>query len=76
MKKHFACILLMILSVNTAFSATFSTVKGNVKDAQTDEELIGASIWVKEQKTGTIRTMIFIIFRFRITELAYKTNNI
>ena len=53
MKYYFTLVLLFTLSTNVVFSATFSTIRGVVKDAQTDEELIGASIWVKEQKTGT-----------------------
>ncbi|MDR0437024.1 MAG: TonB-dependent receptor [Bacteroidales bacterium] len=54
MKRYFTLFFIFIFSTNVVFSATFSTIKGTVKDAQTKEELIGASIWIKEQKTGTV----------------------
>jgi hypothetical protein len=53
MNRYLTLILFFIFSTNVAHSATFSIVRGVVKDAQTEEELIGASIWVKEQNTGT-----------------------
>ncbi len=47
-------VLIIFLSITTLQAQEKFTISGHIKDATTGEELIGASIFVKELKTGGI----------------------
>lgn len=59
--KYLIIISLQLILLNTAMAFTFPdetggkrfTISGNIKEKQTGEELIGATIYIKEIKTGT-----------------------
>ena len=54
MKNILISLSLLSICFNVAFSQQKNTISGYVKDAETGEELIGASIYIKELKTGGI----------------------
>ena len=53
MRLFLTLILVFVWSAEAACSASAAVVRGIVRDAQTEEELIGATIRVKEQQGGT-----------------------
>ncbi len=58
MIKYILIILSVLINLNNVSSNTVTdknkTISGKVKDQRTGEELVGANIFVKEIKTGTI----------------------
>ncbi|MBN1253154.1 MAG: TonB-dependent receptor [Bacteroidales bacterium] len=54
MGKFIILFVLTIFFVNTSISQNYITLSGFIKDASTGEELIGATIYVDELKTGSV----------------------
>lgn len=53
MKKLFFCLFLALFFQNLSNAQQNFTLSGNIKDAETGEDLIGATIEIKELITGT-----------------------
>jgi len=49
---RFIFLLLFALTISNSIYST--VLKGRVSDSQTGEELVGATIYIKELKSGTI----------------------
>jgi hypothetical protein len=47
-------LICMVLLISTFSSLKATTLRGNAKDAKSGEELVGANIYIKELKRGTI----------------------
>jgi len=47
-------LICMVLLISTFSSLKATTIKGNAKDATSGEELVGANIFIKELKRGTV----------------------
>jgi CarboxypepD_reg-like domain/TonB-dependent Receptor Plug Domain len=52
--RIFTMLLLLLLSVGTAFSQDKATISGTIKDGVKGEELIGATVRVKNQNVGAV----------------------
>lgn len=52
MKKYISLFLLIVISISAFAQQKKHTISGELKDARTGEELVGASIYVEELKTG------------------------
>ncbi len=51
--KHKFIFAILILLLSTLRMQAQNTLRGSVKDAETKEKLIGATIYINELKTGT-----------------------
>ena len=49
--------LLITISLSTLLFSQKSTLSGYIRDAETGEEMIGASIFIKELKTGGVANL-------------------
>ena len=54
MNNKLISLVVLLICFNIAFAQQKHTISGYIKDAETGEELIGASIVVKELKSGSI----------------------
>lgn len=85
----FLVILLFVLWTNLAFSQQRVTLSGRITNAETGEDLIGATVYVKEIKRGTASntygfyslsfdegqyTFVFSYLGFKSEEIAFDVN--
>jgi len=70
MIKKSGLFIILILIILPVFSQSKLTISGYVKDAGTGEELIGATVYISELKTGTI-TNSYGFYSFTLPEGNY-----
>ncbi|MCD4774209.1 MAG: TonB-dependent receptor, partial [Bacteroidales bacterium] len=70
MKNKFISLVLLLVCFNVAFAQQKQTISGHIKDAETGEELIGATIFINELKTGGT-TNVYGFYSLTIPEGKY-----
>ncbi len=71
MNNKLISLALLLIYFNVAFAQQKHTISGYIKDAETGEELIGVTIFIKELKTGGI-TNVYGFYSITIPEGRYK----
>jgi hypothetical protein len=71
MSKIYLSIILIIFSVGQMFAQEKFTLSGHVKDASSGEELIGATIYIEELKSGGV-TNVYGFYSITIPEGNYN----
>lgn len=80
MKLNFFLIFLLLISINT-WAQQKVALLGNIRDASTGEDLIGATVYVEQLKSGTISnpygfyslSLIPGFYTFKVSFLGYQT---
>ncbi|MCK4699766.1 MAG: carboxypeptidase-like regulatory domain-containing protein [Bacteroidales bacterium] len=70
MNNKLISLVLLLICFNIAFVQQKHTISGYIKDAYTGEELIEASVFIKELKTGGI-TNVYGFYSITIPEGKY-----
>ena len=70
MNNKLTSLVLLLICFNVAFAQQKHTISGHIKDAETGEELIGATIFINELKTGGT-TNVYGFYSLTIPEGKY-----
>jgi outer membrane receptor for ferrienterochelin and colicin len=74
-------LLTLFVSISSAFAQTTGTIRGNIKDVDTQEDLIGASVYVEGLNRGAAADVMGFFslnnvpvgkYRLRVTAVGYK----
>ncbi|HPR61285.1 MAG TPA: carboxypeptidase-like regulatory domain-containing protein, partial [Prolixibacteraceae bacterium] len=82
MKKYIFFVILFVINI-VVWAQGNVAIMGNVKDASNGEDLIGATIYVEQLKTGTVTNAFGFyslnmkpgFYTFRVSFLGYETQH-